>query len=219
MRKWNDPEIAYLEKYWSLKTAKEIGDELKFTPSAVSSMASKLGLKKARGKRHELQRRALLLGKYSFHHQYLDALAKGDGRLIDYTTRPAMLGGQAERRFQFLVPEAINANKEIAINNPDYDFIYKGMKIDVKYSSASKRCDSHSDIWSVRTSGNHDLIVAFLERQRGEELNNPYVLIVPNQVSAPRKKIEIHKGGKWWRLAIEENDLCKMLDEYAKVLV
>lgn len=167
MKKWNEPEIAYLEKFYDIKTAKEIAKDLKFTESAVSSMASKLGLKKSLSTKRQMQRRALLLGKYSFHQQYLDALANGNNRLIGYTTRPAILGGQAERRFQFLVSDAINANQDIQINNPDYDFIYKDMTIDVKYSSASRRSDQSRNIWSVRTSGQRDLIVAFLNGKEG----------------------------------------------------
>lgn len=46
MKKWFEPEILYLTKYWPEKTAKEIARELNFSESAVSSMASKLGLKK-----------------------------------------------------------------------------------------------------------------------------------------------------------------------------
>lgn len=218
MRKWNNPEIAYLEKFWSIKTAKEIGEELKFTPAAVSSMASKLGLKKSKRKKVELQRRNLLLAKYSFHHQYLDALANGDNRLINYTTRPAILGGQAERRFGFLIPEAVNANQDIKLNNPDYDFTYRGLTIDVKYASASRREDNHSNRWSIRTSGHRDMIVAFLERERGSELDNPYIMVIPMGAVSPRKKIEVHRGGKWWQLMVDEADLQVILDEYATKL-
>lgn len=215
MRKWNEPEITYLKTYWPLKTAKEIGEELKFSPGAVSAMASKLGLKKSKAKRHELQRRSLLLSKYSFHHQYLDALSRGEDCLVGYTTRPAILGGQAERRFAFLFPEAIDANRDIHINNPDYDFIYKGMTIDVKYASISMRRDIRSEIWTIRTSGKRDMIVAFLEKERGRELEDPYVLVIPQGAVSPRQKIEVHRGGKWWKLIVDETDLQAVLDEYA----
>lgn len=117
MKKWFEPDILYLTKYWPEKTAKEIARELNFSESAVSSMASKLGLKKTAQKRRELHKKALLRSKYSFHHQYLDALKNGDERLVGYVTRPTMLGGQAERRFQYLIPDAINANEKIKINN------------------------------------------------------------------------------------------------------
>lgn len=218
MKKWNEPEIDYLVKFWPTKTAKEIAAVLNLTPAAVSTMASKLKLKKSPAKKRELQRRNLLLGKYSFHQQYLDALANGEKGLVGYVTRPTMLGGQAERRFRFLIPEAIDANREIQINNPDFDFIYRDLKIDVKYASVSKRSDTNSEIWSIRTNGSRDLIVAFLERERGSELEEPYIMILPTGVTAPRKKIGVHKGGKWWKLVVEEEDLQAMLDEYAAVL-
>lgn len=48
MRKWFQPEIDFLTRHWNDYTAKEIGEMLKFSESAVSSMASKLGLKKSR---------------------------------------------------------------------------------------------------------------------------------------------------------------------------
>ena len=218
MKKWFEPDILYLTKYWSDKTAKEIARELNFSESAVSSMASKLGLKKTAQKRRELHKKALLRSKYSFHHQYLDALANGDERLVGYVTRPTMLGGQAERRFQYLIPDAINANEKIKINNPDYDFLYNGLKIDVKYSSASRRLDQKSTIWSIRTYGQSDLIVAFLERERGSELEDPLVIVIPTSLAHPRKKIEVHPNGKWWKLVIEEDDLSDMLEEYARVV-
>lgn len=68
MKKWFEPDILYLTKYWPEKTAKEIARELNFSESAVSSMASKLGLKKTAQKRRELHKKALLRSKYSFHH-------------------------------------------------------------------------------------------------------------------------------------------------------
>ena len=48
MRKWFQPEVDFLTRHWNDYTAKEIGEMLKFSESAVSSMASKLGLKKSR---------------------------------------------------------------------------------------------------------------------------------------------------------------------------
>lgn len=63
------------------------------------------------------------------------------------------------------------------------------------------------------------MIVAFLEREPGSELDQPHVIVIPMGAVAPRKKIEVHCGGKWWRLMVEEADLKAILDEYVTRLV
>lgn len=60
---------------------------------------------------------------------------------INYGSNASKMGGKAEALFQKLVPEAIDANKYWKKNNPVFDFYYKGLKIDVKYSSMHKEGD------------------------------------------------------------------------------
>lgn len=209
MRKWFQPEIDFLKRHWNDYTAKEIGEMLKFSESAVSSMASKLGLKKSR----DFKRRSLARAKISFHDKYILERLQNEYTGINYTTRPQSLGGGAEELFQELVPKAINANESIRVNNPDFDFIYKNLTIDVKYSSAHKRKETHSIHWSVRSSGNMDLIVGFLEREIGSELDDPYIIIIPKKLF-PKEKIEIHKNGKYGNMFVEKSDLIATLDSY-----
>lgn len=209
MRKWFQPEIDFLTRHWNDYTAKEIGEMLKFSESAVSSMASKLGLKKSR----DFKRRSLTRAKISFHDRYIIERLRDDYTGINYTTRAQSLGGCAEELFQELVPEAINANESIRINNPDFDFIYKNLTIDVKYSSARKRKETHSEHWSVRSSGSMDLIVAFLEKEIGSELDNPYIIIIPKKLF-PKEKLEIHKNGKYRKMFVDKSDLIATLDSY-----
>lgn len=209
MRKWFQPEIDFLTRHWNDYTAKEIGEMLKFSESAVSSMASKLGLKKSR----DFKRRSLTRAKISFHDRYILERLRDDYTGINYTTRAQSLGGCAEELFQELVPEAINANESIRVNNPDFDFIYKNLTIDVKYSSARKRKETHSEHWSVRSSGSMDLIVAFLEKEIGSELDNTYIIIIPKKLF-PKEKLEIHKNGKYRKMFVDKSDLIATLDSY-----
>ena len=209
MRKWFQPEIDFLTRHWNDYTAKEIGEMLKFSESAVSSMASKLGLKKSR----DFKRRSLARAKISFHDRYILERLQSDYTGINYTTRPQSLGGGAEKLFQELVPKAINANESFRVNNPDFDFFYKNLTIDVKYSSAHKRKETHSIHWSVRSSGNMDLIVGFLEKEIGSELDDPHIIIIPKKLF-PKEKIEIHKNGKYGNMFVEKSDLIATLDSY-----
>lgn len=209
MRKWFQPEVDFLTRHWNDYTAKEIGEMLKFSESAVSSMASKLGLKKSR----DFKRRSFARAKISFHDRYILERLQSDYTGINYTTRPQSLGGGAEKLFQELVPKAINANESFRVNNPDFDFFYKNLTIDVKYSSAHKRKETHSIHWSVRSSGNMDLIVGFLEKEIGSELDDPHIIIIPKKLF-PKEKIEIHKNGKYGNMFVEKSDLIATLDSY-----
>lgn len=209
MRKWFQPEVDFLTRHWSDYTAKEIGEMLKFSESAVSSMASKLGLRKSR----DFKRRSLARAKISFHDRYILERLQNEYAGINYTTRAQSLGGGAEALFQKMVPEAINANESFRINNPDFDFIYKKITIDVKYSSAHKRKETHSIHWSVRSSGNMDLIVGFLEKEIGSELDEPYIIIIPKKL-CPKEKIEIHKNGKYREMFVDESNLIATLNSY-----
>ena len=91
--------------------------------------------------------------------------------------------------------------------------IYKDLTIDVKYSSAHKRKEGHSVHWSLRCTGDMDLIVAFLEREEGSELDEPIIAIIPKAVFQ-KEKIETHKNGKYKKLFINKNELIDVLDKY-----
>lgn len=213
MRKWFQPEIDFLTRNWENYTAKEIGEVLNFSEGAVNSMAGKLGLKKSRNFKRQSMARANLMKQLSFHDRYILERLGGNFKGINYTTRPQSLGGGSEKLFQSLVPDALDANESIQLNNPDFDFIYKDLTIDVKFSSAHRRKKDHSIHWSVRCSGNMDIIVAFLEREEGSELDEPNILVIPKAVF-PREKIEVHQNGKYKKLFINKNELIELLDKY-----
>ena len=106
---------------------------------------------------------------------------------INYGSESATLGGEAEKMFQKLVPEAIDANRYIRVNNPEYDFLYKDLTIDVKYSG--KLIRKNTQYWNVRTDGKQDIIVIFLERERGSKIKNPCILFIPNMFITTKSHI------------------------------
>lgn len=131
---------------------------------------------------------------------------------INYSTEAGKLGAMAEERFQQLVPEAVDANRIIKKNNPIFDFMYGDLKIDVKYSSFYER--RTQEYWAIRTTGNQDIIVAFLEREKGAKLEKPHILFLPNQF-IKNKNCHISKNGDLFKnFLVEESKLKKMVEEY-----
>ena len=140
---------------------------------------------------------------------------------IQYGNKSQKLGGEAEALFQKLVPKAIDANRQFKKNNPVYDFVYRNLTIDVKYSSAriNKRYQTGTISWSVRAQGNQDIIVAFLEREKGSELNEPYILLIPMNFIDVKEHLMISKSGVWFNeFQVKADDLEMILDSYADLL-
>lgn len=140
---------------------------------------------------------------------------------IQYGNKSQKLGGEAEALFQELVPEAIDANRQFQKNNPVYDFVYRDLTIDVKYSSAhTRKCYKTDTInWQVNAKGSQDIIVAFLEREKGTELNDPYILLIPMNFVDVKKDLHISKSGVWFNeFQVKADDLEMILDSYADLL-
>lgn len=135
---------------------------------------------------------------------------------IQYGSRTAKLGGMAEELFQKYVPDATDANKYFKKNNPVYDFWLDGLTIDVKYSSLYKRKNGNSHHWQLRTKGNQDFIVAFLERESGSELEEPNILLIPMQFIEEQKELHISQSGRWINdFQVEPEELQPLLKDYA----
>ncbi|MBF4804986.1 MAG: hypothetical protein HXM47_00140 [Pseudoleptotrichia goodfellowii] len=135
---------------------------------------------------------------------------------INYGSESAMLGGEAEKMFQKLVPEAIDANRYIRVNNPEYDFLYKDLTIDVKYSG--KLIRKNTQYWNVRTDGKQDIIVIFLERERGSKIKNPCILFIPTMFITTKSHITVSENGKYFKnFLVGPEDLEQLLDEYAEL--
>lgn len=135
---------------------------------------------------------------------------------IKYGSKAHALGGKAEEYFQKLVPEAVDANKYWKKNNPTYDFIYKNLTIDVKYSS--KHNGPNAPYWGIRAIKSANICVAILEREEGKGVENPYILLIPNGFVQTTSNTHISKTGSFFNdFQVDEDMLVEMLDEYAGV--
>lgn len=138
---------------------------------------------------------------------------------INFGTKGAKLGAQAEEKFQQLVPQAIDANHFFKKNNPVYDFCVKNLTIDVKFSSlhvGQKR--QKAPHWAIRCSGEQDFLCAFLEREQDDKLNDPIILLIPNQFVTNKDKIHISKDSYWIKkFELEAEELAPLLNEYAEL--
>ena len=142
---------------------------------------------------------------------------------IRYGTKGQKLGGMAEELFQKLVPEATDVNTLYRRNNPDFDFIYGNYTIDIKYSSMylEKRykTEEKNHHWSVKCGGNQDAIVAFLERERGKGLDNPYILFIPMSfIGEGQKSLHISESNPYFTdCLVEPEELAPYIKEYAEM--
>ena len=145
---------------------------------------------------------------------------------IKYGSESARLGGKAEELFQKLVPEAVDANKYWQRNNPKYDFMYKNMTIDIKFSScykSRKNKESNARHWTARCNGTANLYVIFLENEKNtdeeKKLENPYILLIPNGFLHIKKNKHFTKSSVFFTdFQVKKENLKEMLDEYAGAL-
>lgn len=96
-----------------------------------------------------------------------------------------------------------------------YDFIYKNLTIDVKYRSRNQSSKhTHYDI----SPSNADVIVAFLERQKGRELKNCYILVIPNSVIKSKSTFTITlPSDRFYSFLVNKDTLRDCLDLYAEL--
>ena len=100
-------------------------------------------------------------------------------------------------------------------NNPVYDFVFKNMTIDVKYSSLY--AGGKSNHWGVRCKGEQDFIVAFLEREQGAGIDSPYCLLIPMDF-VDMKQMHISPSGSWFKeFQVEPEELRGILNDYAEL--
>lgn len=135
---------------------------------------------------------------------------------IQYGSRGAKLGGLAEEEFQRLVPDAVDANKYFQKNNPVYDFYLDGLTIDVKYSSL-RNDKSIKNGWGINVRGKQDFIVAFLEKEKGTELDDYFCLCIPMSF-VTQKKLSFTKQSAYFKeFKIEPEELQPILKEYSNL--
>lgn len=131
---------------------------------------------------------------------------------INYGSAAAKMGGKAEELFQRLVPEAVDANKYWKKNNPVFDFDYRNLKIDVKYSS---RHSTHkSQDWSFRTKGNPNFFCVFLDK--GKDLADYFLLLIPRAFVPLQGALAITEKSPYFTdFRVSPGELKKTLDMYA----
>ena len=144
---------------------------------------------------------------------------------IDYGTDSQRLGGEAEKRFQELFPEAIDANAMWKRNNPVFDFNLWGLTIDVKFSSfrKDKRYNKRT-YWGFngqsKRAGKPDFYFVFLEND--DELNgmeNPYLIIVPSIMVHQKSSVNITRSSHYFTdFQVEPNEARKILRGYAEMI-
>lgn len=135
----------------------------------------------------------------------------------------AKKGGEAEELFQKLVPDAIDANRCWQTNNPIFDFSYKGLTIDVKYSGwKPAKYDSkgkkRASYWSMRT-GRADMYVLFMENdQNPSGLENCYILAIPGSFIDQKSNLSISKTGAYFKeFMVSEESLQEVVSLYAEL--
>lgn len=135
---------------------------------------------------------------------------------IQYGNKFAKFGAEAEQLFQKLVPGAIDANRCWRLNNPVFDFDYKGLKIEIKYSSKRNRgnCNAH---WYFSLKEKCDLTVAFLEAEKGKRLSSYHILIVPHGLKATGSMYITEGSEKFRDFNVGIDELVDVLDEYVEV--
>lgn len=156
------------------------------------------------------------------HIAHLKLLKSGCLKIQDKITfgsKGAKLGGKAEELFQKLVPDAIDANKYFQKNNPVYDFCVKSLTIDVKYSSVRTDKRNNTHYWDVHSSGDQDFLCLFLESEKGKELSDPIILLIPMSfVDSQVTKLHISRNGAFMKeFRVEPEELQPLLNDYSEL--
>jgi hypothetical protein len=89
---------------------------------------------------------------------------------VAYGTMQSIAGRSAEDEFKRLVPDALDMNAQFNEHHPGYDFDYRGIRIDVKFSTL-QRVKNGSGCWSF-------FIERYTEKRRSTPKTKPdmYVL-------------------------------------------
>ena len=125
-------------------------------------------------------------------------------------SRGAEIGRIGENLFARHLPEAVNTNLSVSFNNPAYDFILNGAKIDVK-SSAGFESGSNKENLKFRFRAKNkfqtDLFVLFVKpdpaADETDEDSNTHCFIIPTLCLLNQKQVEVtlktirQKTGAW----------------------
>lgn len=140
-------------------------------------------------------------------------LLKGTDRLV-YGTAQQQYGREAEIEFQRLVPDAIDCNANFRENNPAYDFVLNGHKIDVKSGAlnARGRWTFEPERSSDKRRGGKpiypDAFVFFA--MTGKAFRDGYRLFLfPALMVLDQTQVNItpDRPSRWWDFEIEQDEL------------
>lgn len=132
---------------------------------------------------------------------------------IQCGSEKAKLGALAEEQFSKLVPKAIDANRYWKVNNPVFDFEYKGFFIDIKYASLLKA--KKTKTWAVAIAGLQDFTCVFLESEKDRKLEGSYILLVPTQFCQQKRTTYLTEKNFYFRnFLVGADELNAVLDSY-----
>ena len=110
------------------------------------------------------------------------------------------IGRIGEQIFQKHLPEAVNTNLSVRMNNPHYDFILNGVKIDIKTSAGSKSGRGQEDKYRIKCVNKFetDVFVIIVKEDKQAAVDDlsayRHCFIIPSLLLVNHEKIEIHKG-------------------------
>lgn len=137
-----------------------------------------------------------------------------------YGTSGQRSGGDAEAEFQRLVPDAMPANKVLRLNNPVFDFDFKGQTIDVKYCGVNKpQNKNYHPCWrwelAKHKTEKPDFYAAFLAMSESGLLADGYqLLLVPHELFDGRARLSVRPddpNNELWEFLVKPEELNAVL--------
>ncbi|UWP76172.1 hypothetical protein KZR06_12085 [Lacticaseibacillus paracasei] len=133
-------------------------------------------------------------------------------------------GAFGEVEFQRIFPDALNCNDTKGRNNPNYDFDYHGLLVDVKTGARRTRKSGGSEAWGIRTSiakgytKSHVFVAFLLEQGLPYKVN--HILLIPQGVADGQTGLYFTEGNAVMReYEVTEDELKQQINElveYAK---
>lgn len=141
-----------------------------------------------------------------------EGLLNGEDR-ESYGTNGQRQGRAAELEFQRLVPDAMDCNAHISDNHPGHDFIYGGVRIDVKFSTITAR-----GCWLFNPNRGHgeppDFYVLFATE--GKSLEDGYrCFVFPREMVLDKTVVQFRPDvpHHWWDFEVKPEALAAVLHE------
>lgn len=127
--------------------------------------------------------------------------------LFKYCPPRQKMGAKAKIKFNNLVPEATHSSEIIDIYDYQHicDFYVNDKSINVKFVK-SKINNKDEKYWRTTLKNDSDIQVFFLEREEGDGLVDPLILVIPSN-EFKTKSITFKLGDKWFKYLTSEYNL------------